>query len=171
MWNRHLISNTKSAGFHYNDAIMGAMASQITSLTIINSTVYSDADQRKYQFSVSLAVVRGIHRWLVNSPHKEPVTRKMFPFDDVIMCWVLLQTTKMKYNGSCLRSSPSIMKQPLNSWWGDAMTHCFVLSPYKSWIIHVIMQHQNLKAQGAAGFRKITAPANGLSPVPCRPFT
>ena len=29
--------------------------------------------------------MRGIHRWQVNSPHKGPVTRKMFPFDDVIM--------------------------------------------------------------------------------------
>ena len=68
---------------HYNDVIMGAMASQITSLTIVYSTVYSD--QPKYQRSASLAFVRGIHRWRVNSPHKWPVTRKMFPFDDVIM--------------------------------------------------------------------------------------
>ena len=29
--------------------------------------------------------MRGIHRWPVNSPHKGPVTRQMFPFDDVIM--------------------------------------------------------------------------------------
>ena len=50
------------------------------------STVYSGADQRKLQSSASLAFVRGIHRWPVNSPHKRPVTRKMFPFDDVIMC-------------------------------------------------------------------------------------
>ena len=64
---------------------MGATASQITSLTIVYSTVYSDADQRKHQSSKSLAFVRGIHRWLVNSPHKGPVKQKMFPFDDVIM--------------------------------------------------------------------------------------
>ena len=64
---------------------MGAIASQITSLTIVFSTVYSDADQRKYQSSASLAFVQGIHRGPVNSPHKWPVTRKMFPFDDVIM--------------------------------------------------------------------------------------
>ena len=56
---------------------MGSIASQITSLTIIYSTVYSGADQRKYQSCASLAFVRGIHRW--------PVTRKMSPFDDVIM--------------------------------------------------------------------------------------
>ena len=49
------------------------------------TTIYSGADQRKHQSSASLAFVRGIHRWPVNSPHKGPVTRKMFPFDDVIM--------------------------------------------------------------------------------------
>ena len=68
-----------------NDVIMGTLASQITSLPIVYSTVYSDADQRKHQGSASLAFVRGIHRWMVNSPHKWPVTRKMLPFDDVII--------------------------------------------------------------------------------------
>ena len=63
---------------HYNDVIMSAMASQITSLTIVYSSVYSGADQRKHQSSASLAFVRGIHRWPVNSPHKWPVTRKMW---------------------------------------------------------------------------------------------
>ena len=64
---------------------MNAMASQITSLTSVYSIVYSGADQRKHQSSASLAFVWGIHRWPVNSTHKGPVTRKMFPFDDVIM--------------------------------------------------------------------------------------
>ena len=70
---------------HWCDVIMGAMVSQITSLTIVYSTVHSGADQRKHQSSASLAFVRGIHRWSVNFPHKWPVTRKMFPLDDVIM--------------------------------------------------------------------------------------
>ena len=70
---------------HHSDVVMGTVASQITSLTIVYSTVYSGADQRKHQSSASLAFVRGIHRGPVNSPHKWPVTRKMFPFDDVIM--------------------------------------------------------------------------------------
>ena len=70
---------------HDGDVIMGATASQITSLTIVYSTVYSGADQRKHQRSASLAFVWGIHRGPVNSPHKWPVTRKMFPFDGVIM--------------------------------------------------------------------------------------
>ena len=69
---------------------MGAMASQITSLTIVYSAVYSDADRRKHQRSASLAFVRGIHRAPVNSPQKWPVTRKMFPLDDVIMPWDLI---------------------------------------------------------------------------------
>ena len=64
---------------------MSAIASQITSLTIVYSIVYSDTDQRKHQSCASLAFVCGIHRGPVNSPHKWPVTRKMFPFDDVIM--------------------------------------------------------------------------------------
>ena len=74
---------------HYNDIIMGAKASQITSLTIVYSIVYSDADQGKHQISASLAFVRGIHRGPVNSPPKWSVTRKTFPFDDVIMKWVI----------------------------------------------------------------------------------
>ena len=70
---------------HHRGVIIGAMASQITGVSIVCSTVCSDADQRKQQSSASLAFVRGIHRWPVNSPHKRPVTRKMVSFDDVIM--------------------------------------------------------------------------------------
>ena len=79
---------TAQTGFletHYSDVIMGAKASQITSISIVYSIVCSGTDQRKLQKSASLAFVRGIHRWPVNSPHNGPVTRKMFPFDDVIM--------------------------------------------------------------------------------------
>ena len=83
-----IIEASDSSATHYNDVIMGAMASQITSLTIVYSAVFSDADQRKHQSAASLAFVRGIHRGPVNSPHKGPVTRKMFPFDGVIMLWL-----------------------------------------------------------------------------------
>ena len=64
---------------------MSVTACQITSLTIVCSTVYSGADQRKHRSSASLAFMRGIHRWPINSPHEWPLTRKMFLFDDVIM--------------------------------------------------------------------------------------
>ena len=73
---------------------MSAIASQITSLTIVYSTVFQGADHRKHQSSASLAFVRGIHRAPVNSPHKGPVTRTMFPFDDVIM-WTHVSTNLM----------------------------------------------------------------------------
>ena len=73
------------ASWHYSDVIMGAMASQITNITIVYSIVYSGADRKKHQCSASLAFVEGIHWWPVNSPPKGPVTRKMFPFDDAIM--------------------------------------------------------------------------------------
>ena len=90
------LDSTLTAKFdnrHYNDVIMNATASLITSLTIVYSTVYSSADQRKHQSSASLACVRGIHRRPVNSPHKWPVTRrKMFPFDDVIMASTTLES-------------------------------------------------------------------------------
>ena len=81
---------------------MSAMASQITSLTIVYSIVYSYPDQSKHQNSASLAFVWGIHRGPVNSPHKWPVTRKMFPFDYVIMVrsfMRLLWENWRRYNG------------------------------------------------------------------------
>ena len=84
-WKNTVIFWNRALHHHYCDVIIGAMASQITSLTIVYLIVHSDADQRKHQSSASLAFVWGIHRSPVNSPHKWPVTRKMFPFDDVIM--------------------------------------------------------------------------------------
>ena len=78
---------------HYNDVIMNTIASQITSLTIVYSTVYSGKDQRKYQSSASLALLWGIHQGLVNSPHERPVTREMSPFDYVIMWYNYLPTS------------------------------------------------------------------------------
>ena len=63
---------------HYNDVMMSAMASQITSLTIVYPSFCSRIDQRKHQSSALIAFVRGIHRWPVNSPHKGQVTRKCF---------------------------------------------------------------------------------------------
>ena len=69
---------------------MNAMASQITSLTIVYLTVYSGGDKKKkHQSSASLAFV-GEFTGPVNSPHKGPLMRKMFPFDDVIMCQTIV---------------------------------------------------------------------------------
>ena len=70
---------------YYSDDIIGTMAPQIAGFSIVGSAVCSGAGERKYQSSASLAFVRGIHRWPVNSSHKGPVTQKMCPFHDVIM--------------------------------------------------------------------------------------
>ena len=90
--NRSQWSTLFLAKQHNSDVIMGQIACQITSLTIVYSTVYSGVEQRKHQSSASLAFVRGIHRRPVNSPQKWPVTREIFPFDDVIM-FLAKQTT------------------------------------------------------------------------------
>ena len=85
----------KALSRHYCDVIMSAMASQITDVSFVYSTVCSGADQSKHQSSASLVFVRGIHRWPMTSPHKGPVTRKMFPFD--VKTWyqdVMIRMTK-----------------------------------------------------------------------------
>ena len=103
---------------HDGDVTMGAIASQITSLTIVCSTVYSDADQRKHQSSASLAFVRKIHRLPVNSPHKWPVTRKMFPCDDVIMFSIslLIQQWNETRSFLCFRQETILDGRP--TLWG-----------------------------------------------------
>ena len=83
MWAGANVGHTEA--IHYSDVIMSAMVSQIAAVSIVYSTVCSGANKSKYQTSASLTFVRGIHRWPVNSRHKGPVTRKMFPFDDAIM--------------------------------------------------------------------------------------
>ena len=111
MYNYIICTAHMSQFTHYNDVIMSAMASQITSFAIVYSTVYSGADLRKHQSSASLAFVRGIHRWPVNCLHKGPVTRKMFPFDNVIMTphdmYRLVQHRDMEF-GQCV-AEPSLL--------------------------------------------------------------
>ena len=119
---------------HYGDVIMSAMASQITSLTIVYSTAYSDADQRKHQSSASLSFVRVIHRSPVNSPHKWPVTRKMFPFDDVIMDVhpnLVLYSNLAESCSSSYRISISIVK----SFWEFARSTAVILPCYVQTIL------------------------------------
>ena len=79
------LSFNQVTAMHYSNVIMSTMAAQTPSPSIVCSTVCSGVDQRKHESAASLAFVRGIHRWPVNSPHKGPITRKMLPFDDVIM--------------------------------------------------------------------------------------
>ena len=74
------------AGSHYSDVVMSTMASQITSVLIVCSTICPGIDKKIHKSSASLVFLRGIHWWPVDSPHKGPVTWKMFPpFDDITM--------------------------------------------------------------------------------------
>ena len=121
---------------HYDDVIMGAMVSQLTSrLTIVYSNVYSSADQRKHQSSASLAFVRGIHWGPVNSPHKGPVTRKMFLFDDVIM-YVWISCSKAVILFLFWRVWASI-----TTFWSTLLSTCLILNTMttvvqvKLWIV------------------------------------
>ena len=84
------------------DVKMTTMASQITSLTVVYSTVYSGAGQRKYQ----------------SSPHKGPVTRKMFPFDDVIM-GLFPKTTFAIHSGGQLPSHKPMNHQIIITIWPE----------------------------------------------------
>ena len=100
---------------------MGAIASQIISLTMVYSIVYSGSDQRKHQSPASLAFVMGIHRGPVNSPHKGPVTRKIFPFDDVIMksCEFnckLYNHSKTKQSKTRTTRTPAFWDTPAAPW-------------------------------------------------------
>ena len=104
--------------FHYSDVMMSARASHITGVSIVYSTVCSGADQGKYQSSASLTFVRGIHRWPVNSPHKGLVTRKVFPFDDVIMI---------------SRLEPDFQRGRISKQWTEVMmTLCVLLVQWRS---------------------------------------
>ena len=142
---------------HCNDVIMDAVASQITSLTIVYSTVDSDADQRKHQSSASLAFVWGIHRGPVNSPHKWPVTRKMFPFDDVTSCgwfgqdraylsgisfnlvWAIMAIMAMLYGKYIF---PVILRTQFRAIWTGFIIHVFHL--YFSSSSHPLEGRHNL---------------------------
>ena len=116
---------------HYRDVIMNAMA-----FRIVCSTLCSGADQRKHQSSASLAFARGIHWWPMDSHHKVPVTREMFPPDDVIMLrevgkWEIrvkeyIQTSStiiINYPGMKLRFSvkPYILMGESTNLWRDIM--------------------------------------------------
>ena len=117
----HMISR------HYSDVIMGAMVSQIISLTIVFFTVYSGVDQGKHQSSASLALVGEIHRSPANSPPQWPVMRKIFPFDDIVM-----ETTHF-------RSKFILSKQPYtfaSSTHGGEVTSYLIFVRYSTFLLY-----------------------------------
>ena len=74
---------------HYSDVIKGAMTSHHPHDCLLNR-LFRRRTTNTPKLYTSLAFVRGIHRWPVNSPHKWPVTRNIFPFDDVIILLLII---------------------------------------------------------------------------------
>ena len=122
-WNTTKWNFNHAGNVHYSDVIMSAIASQITGILIVCLNVCSVADHRKHQSSMSLAFVRGIHRWQVNSPHKGPVTGKMFPFDDVIMEW----KSSDEMGPRTLRHRVLFHHDSFDYWW-DFMAIIFIVN-------------------------------------------
>ena len=112
-WGKTQLSVGNYKRQRYRDVIMSAMASQITSVLIVCSNVCSGADQGKHQNPRVNGLCEGDHRWPVDSHHQGPVTRKMFPFDDVIMNKTANRTT----NVNTLRHSNTYLR----SWTGSSL--------------------------------------------------
>ena len=87
---------------HCNDFRIGAMASQITGVSIVWSTVCSGAEQQQQQQKI-----KAPRHWgeSMDSNNKGPVTRRMLPFDDVIM--VITVPADVVQNLSCLHHNIS----------------------------------------------------------------
>ena len=129
---------------------MGKMASQITGVSIVYSTVCSGVDQRKHQSSASLAFVKGIRRWPVNYPHKAALTRKIFLFDDVIMNRPRA-VMEMKLNRECFGSF-------LSNWLKDS-DFTFVQAIYSKFIdifcgVLMFQKHFNISLKISSPYTK-----------------
>ena len=101
--------------------------------------VCSGVDQRKNQSSASLALVRGIHRWQVNSPHKWPVTRKMFPFDDVIM--------RPSDAYTCQWTAPSLVRTMACRLLAPTYTGLLLTESWEQISVKVWSKHNNFQAR------------------------
>ena len=126
---------------HYNDVIMGAMASQITSLMIVYVNRLFRHRSNKTSNSASLAYVRGIHQWPVNSPYKRPITRKkMFPFHDVIMkgCSLIkAPVTQNSTSKSRTRSYENLLDVVVSgNFWSILAWPCFVTGYGRRRLLH-----------------------------------
>ena len=71
--------------YHYSDVIMGSLATPITSLTLIHSTVYSTRRSKKASKLRVTGLCAGTSTETGEFPSQMPVSQKMFPFDDAIM--------------------------------------------------------------------------------------
>ena len=143
------------------------MPSQITTLTIVYPTVYSGAHQRKHQKLRVTGLCAGIYWCPVNSPHKWPVTRKMFPLDDVIMCYKIHTTAwlNIKLYTSQLPKLPKLTQRT-----HDAIITLFllgsVISYIKKYITYPHWPSPELSAAHVMGIRQmVLSSARSGSPI------
>ena len=129
---------------HYNDVIMGRMASQINSLTIVYSTVYSGARLfRRRSMKTSKLRVTGLCAWnspvTGESPHKWSVTWTMFPFDDVIM--FTKNNVKMWFWLHWVYGLHPIIKISISVqhilWNKPRLFELWIICPCPVWLLHV----------------------------------
>ena len=147
---------------HYTDVSTRAMVSQITGFLIVCSTICSHADQRKHQSSPSLAFVRRVHWWLVDSPHKGPVTRKMFTFDDVSMFRIIVyssnsalryisEITHMLYIFKFTSSNPN--SAPITQGISKQMSDIFISAPYANELRWLCLNNNKTRAVWVCNIR------------------
>ena len=115
---------------------MSAMASQITSFTIVYSSVCSGSDQRGHQIYASLAFVGGIHRWPVYSPHKGSVTRKIK--NNVCIQW---QTVSALTRGSFWCLFPELQGNEGNKHQNDTRVSTETVRHESTYIILFLTRH------------------------------
>ena len=145
---------------HYSDAIMRAMGSQVTGLANVCSTVYSGADQRKHQSSASLAFFRWNHRWPLSSPHKGPITRKIFRFDVVIMSENLV-TPPLCQVAHATRWNCRVFWR----FWAG----CFIAAGYKTYCLKIGIKALTDLSPAFDIFSQANAPVTG-TPLPSHPL-
>ena len=129
---------------------MSAVASQITSLTSVYSNVYLRASQRKHTNSVSMAFVRGIH-------HKGPVTRKVFPFDDAIMCLLKNLCHQAPTHN---RSHCSLTKED-----PQAIPSKFSIAMLLLWMIPFVLKREVIQSMQLSTFRAVNNPKAGVRSI------
>ena len=117
---------------------MSSMTSQINGVSSVWLTICSGADHRNHKSSVSLEFLKGIHRWLMDSPHKGPVMRRIFPFDDVIMQFCHNDVIKWKDFPRYWPFAQGIHRSPVNSsdkgQWRGALMFSLIYAWANGWI-------------------------------------
>ena len=106
---------------HWSDVTMSAMVSQITGIWTVCSVVCSLTLKSKKTSKLGvIGFVRGNHQWPVDFPHKGPITRKMFPFDE--SSWITLS----KWLPYLPRANKSTFPVPSLPWWTPFLS-CHIL--------------------------------------------